>query len=154
MARIARYGFYMLPGFGLGMLAYLLLRRLRKMHLTARGLSSGMAREGAMLLFWAYCGGMAVLTLVPQPNYVTAALMGYTAPYFDVSKLSRRVSLIPFSQLDSLFNIFGNVVMFLPFGFFSALLWQRFRWKQAAVLSFSITAFIECWQLFVGRYLT
>ena len=104
-----------------------------------------------MALFWAYCGGMAVLTLVPQPGYVTAALMGHTAPYFDVSGLSRRVSLIPFSQLDSLFNILGNIVMFLPFGFFAALLWRGFGWRRSVLLSFAVTAFIECWQLFVGR---
>lgn len=152
MARIARYGFYMLPGFGLGALAYLLLLLPRRKRLTALGLSSGMVREGAMLLFWAYCGGMAVLTLVPQPGYVTAALMGHTAPYFNVSQLSRRVSLIPFSQLDSLFNILGNIVMFLPFGCFAALLWRDFRWNRAVLLGFAVTAFIECWQLFVGRY--
>lgn len=151
MARIARYVFYMLPGFGAGVLAHLLLRP-RRRRLAARGLSSGIIREGAMALFWAYCGGMAVLTLVPQPGYVTAALMGYAAPYFDVSGLSRRVSLIPFSQLDSLFNILGNVVMFLPFGFFAALLWRGFGWRRAVLLSFAVTAFIECWQLFVGRY--
>ena len=152
MARIARYVFDMLPGFGAGLLAYLLLLPPRRKRLAARGLSSGAAREGAMALFWAYCGGMAVLTLVPQPGYVTAALMGHTAPYFDVSQLSRRVSLIPFSQLDSLFNILGNIVMFLPFGCFAALLWRGFHWKRAVLLSFAVTAFIECWQLFVGRY--
>ena len=151
MARIARYISYMLPGLGAGALAYLLLLRPRRRRLDARGLSSGIIREGAMALFWAYCGGMAVLTLVPQPGYVTAALMGHTAPYFDVSGLSRRGSLIPFSQLDSLFNILGNIVMFLPFGFFAALLWRGFGWRRAVLLSFAVTAFIECWQLFVGR---
>lgn len=152
MARIARYVFYMLPGFGAGALAYLLLLRPRIRRLAARKLPHAPIREGAMCLFWIYCGGMAVLTLVPQPGYVTAALMGYTAPYFDVSGLSRRVNLIPFSQLDSLFNILGNIVMFLPFGFFAALLWRGFGCGRAIVLSFGVTAFIECWQLFVGRY--
>lgn len=152
MARIARYVFYMLPGFGAGLLAYLLLLLPRRRRLDARGLSSGTAREGAMAWFWAYCGGMAVLTLVPQPGYVTAAFLGHAAPYFDVSGLSRRVSLIPFSQLDSLFNILGNIVMFLPFGFSAALLWRGFGWRRAVLLSFAITALIECWQLFVGRY--
>lgn len=152
MARIARYVFYMLPGFGAGLLAHLLLLLPRRRRLDARGLSSGTAREGAMALFWAYCGGMAVLTLVPQPGYVTAAFLGHAAPYFDVSGLSRRVSLIPFSQLDSLFNILGNIIMFLPFGLFATLLWRGFCWRRATALSFGITAFIECWQLFVGRY--
>ena len=128
MARIARYVLYMLPGFGAGALAYLLALRPRRRRLAAGGLASGPAREGAVLLFWAYCGGMAALTLVPQPGYVSAALMGYTAPYFDWSGLSRRASLIPFSQPDSLFNILGNIVMFLPFGLFAALLWRGFCW--------------------------
>ena len=104
-----------------------------------------------MALLWAYCGGMAVLTLVPQPGYVTAALMGHNAPYFDLGGLSQRVNLIPFSQLDSLFNILGNIVMFLPFGFFPSLLWRGFGWRRAVLLSFAVTAFIEFWQLFVGR---
>lgn len=150
--RIARYIFYMLPGFGIGAIACLLLLWPRKRRLAGCGLSSPAPREGALLLLWMYCGGMAVLTLVPEPGYVTAALLGYTAPYFDLSGLSWRVSLIPFSQLDSLFNILGNIIMFLPFGLFAALLWRGFGWRRAAALSVGITAFIECWQLFVGRY--
>ena len=72
-------------------------------------------------------------------------------PYFDLSGLARRISLVHFSQLDSLFNIAGNIVMFLPFGFFGALLWRKFNWKRAFVLGLGITCCIECWQLLVGR---
>ena len=53
---------------------------------------------------------------------------------------------------STLFNLIGNIVMFLPFGFFAALLWRGFGWKRALALGLGITCGIECWQLFVGRY--
>ena len=41
--------------------------------------------------------------------------------------------------------------MFLPFGFFSALLWRGYTWKRSLVTGAAITGFVECWQLLVGR---
>ena len=41
--------------------------------------------------------------------------------------------------------------MFVPFGLFAAFLWRGFQWKNALLLGFCITTFIECAQLFVGR---
>ena len=122
--------------------------------MTAQELKSEAVREAAMCLFWMYCGGMAVITLVPEPSWVLFALRGDEAlmPYFDLGGLSYRISLVPFSQLDSLFNIAGNIVMFLPFGFFAALLWRKFNWKRAFALGLGITCCIECWQIFLGRY--
>lgn len=41
--------------------------------------------------------------------------------------------------------------MFLPFGFFPALLWRGCTWKRALAAGLCVTGFIECWQLLVGR---
>ena len=41
--------------------------------------------------------------------------------------------------------------MFLPFGFFPALLWRGCTWKRALATGLCVTGFIECWQLLVGR---
>ena len=153
MERVFRYICFMVPGLIAGALLFLLLLYPRKKCLTAQGLRSEMLREMAICIFWIYCGGMAVITLVPEPGWVLFALRGDEGlmPYFDLGGLSHRISLAPFSRLDSLFNVVGNVVMFLPFGFFSALLWQGFTRKKALVLGLGITCFIECWQLLVGR---
>lgn len=152
MGRLFRYLLLMTPGFAAGAAAFLLLLRRRRSALAVSGLRSGMLREGAMCLFWMYCGGMAVITLVPEPGWLYNGLRsGQWPPYFDLGGLSRRVSLIPFSQLDGLFNIVGNIVMFLPFGFFAALLWRGFTWKRALELGLGITCSIECWQILVGR---
>ena len=126
MNRILCYLEYMTPGLAAGALAWLLFR-------LRRGRTGGGPRSWAMLLFWMYSGGMAVITLAPEPWWVNFALGGRREP-------------------DSLFNIIGNIVMFLPFGFFAALLWREFGWKRALALGLGITCGIECWQLFVGRY--
>lgn len=145
MNRILCYLEYMTPGLAAGALAWLLFRLRRRR-------TGGGPRSWAMLLFWMYSGGMAVITLAPEPWWVNFALGGRQEPYFDLSGLAYRVSLVPFSQPDSLFNIIGNIVMFLPFGVFAALLWRGSGWKRALALGLGITCGIECWQLFVGRY--
>ena len=64
MERVFRYICFMVPGLIAGALLFLLLLYLRKKHLAAQGLKSGMLREAAMCFFWIYCSGMAVITFV------------------------------------------------------------------------------------------
>ena len=50
------------------------------------------------------------------------------------------------------YNLAGNVVLFIPFGFFIPLLWKRFRSiGTMLLLSFCIPLFIEGTQYFIGR---
>lgn len=111
-----------------------------------------------MALLWMYCGGMVMLALTPY--WVSSSLMdvrnGYRwnaagYPFFQLGG----VNFIPFQTFRtdgrSLFNLAGNIIMFVPFGFFAALLWRGYTWKRALLTGFCITAFIECWQLCVGR---
>ena len=111
-----------------------------------------------MALFWMFCGGMAALTLAPR--WVVWSLVdllhGYTwntggDPFFELGT----VSLVPFrtfaADAHSLYILAGNVVMFLPFGFFAALLWRGYTWRRALVTGLCVTGAVECWQLLVGR---
>lgn len=142
----------MLPGCCIAALLFFLLRRRRKRRLAGRNLTSGPFREAGMFLLWLFSGGMAAITLCPHPSWLFAGLVyGYWTPYLDLANLGSRVSLLPFSDLDNAYNVIGNIVMFLPFGFFAALLWRGFNGKRAAALGLMITVCIECWQLFVGR---
>ena len=154
LTRILRHMFCMLPGvIGAGVLFFLLLGR-RKKRLTACGFASGCLRECGMFLFWTFSGGMAVITLCPEPGWLACGLgWGYWTPYFDLGHITYRTNLIPFVQMDgSLYNLVGNIVMFLPFGFFAALLWRGCTWKRAVLMGLGITTCIECWQKLVGRY--
>lgn len=143
---------FMLPGCAAGALLYVLLSRCRKRRLEEKGLTSSPLRELAVLLLWMYTGGMAVITLSPEPGWLYHGLQGDWTPFFRLAWMGKRVSLLPFHDLDSLRNILGNIVMFVPFGLFAGILRRDLRWKQALLLGLGITCFIECWQLLVGRY--
>lgn len=144
----------MLPGAAAALALFVCLLPWRRRCLRRRGLTSGGAREAGLLLLAMFSGGMAVLTLCPHPAWLRAGLQGYWSPYFGgrALPLAHRVNLIPFSQWDSLFNIVGNVVMFLPFGFLAALLWRGWTGRRALCAGLGITAGIECWQVLVGRF--
>ena len=107
-----------------------------------------------MALFWMFCGGMALVTLTPR--WVVQALAGLLQgcgwngeghPFFAPGT----VNLVPFRTLGDGYILAGNLIMFLPFGFFPALLWRGCTWKRAFAAGLCVTGFIECWQLLVGR---
>ena len=105
-----------------------------------------------MLVFWAFCGGMAILTLTPDWfDWRSILAGGVHMPFF----MWGTVNLRPFGSywgtLWSALIVLANVVMFLPFGFFPALLWRNDTWWKALLAGFAVTLFIECCQLCVGR---
>ena len=126
----------------------------RRRHLAAAGLASPVVREAGMALVWMFCGGMARVTLTPR--WVVQALAdllqgcgwnGEGNPFFAPGT----VNLVPFRTLGDGYILAGNLIMFLPFGFFPALLWRGCTWKRALAAGLCVTGFIECWQLLVGR---
>lgn len=155
VSSILRYCQWMLPGMAAALILYVCLVPWRSRRLFSLGLRSSSLREGAQLLLWLFAGGLAVLTLCPEPRWLWLGLRyGEWSPFFGgwAFPLRYRVNLIPFSQGDSLFNLFGNVIMFLPFGFFAGLLWRGWTWLRVACLGFGLTLGIECWQIVAGRF--
>ncbi len=150
----------MIPGVVLAAALFLCLLPWRKRRLAVRGLTSSTLREAALLLFWMFCGGMAVLTLTPR-WFTWAGILQYGLPMgitvfstdSGVSLFSPGdINLIPFQTFGQIrYVLLGNIIMFLPFGFFAGLLFRGFNWKRALLAGFCITIFIECWQLCVGR---
>lgn len=148
----------MLPGILAAAGLYACLYVPRKRRLVSMGLKSTLRREVLLILFWMFCGGMAVLTLTPW-GFHWRILLEYgvisdQGTFFALGD----INLIPFQSLElgyqsmyTVFNLLGNIIMFLPFGFFAALLWRDFGWKSALLVGGCITGFIECWQLLVGR---
>lgn len=142
----------MLPGILAALAVYGCLYPGRHRRLRTVGLVSLRRREITLALFWMFCGGMAMLTLTPWGFDLTAVLRrGWAGPFFRLGA----VNLIPFQTVSLrgmlLYTLLGNVLMFLPFGFFPALLWRGSTWKRALLTGICVTGFIECWQLLVGR---
>ncbi len=95
-------------------------------------------RTAAYLLFAFYL--TAVLALVGFPDITTL-------------KMEPAVNAIPFIYMKEDFaNACLNVLLFVPFGFFLPVLWQRFRSaKSLLAAGLTATVLIELSQLFTGR---
>ena len=109
----------MLPGVLAALALYVCLHPWRKRRLKATGLVSSRWREAVLALFWMFCGGMAMGTLTPWGFSLFDALRwGWPEPFFQLGD----VNLIPFQTFSLggilLYTLLGNIIMFLPFGFF------------------------------------
>ena len=144
----------MLPGVLLAGILYTLLLPLRRHKLVQNEVCSPLPREIALLLFVLFCGGLALLTLTPRWFHWLDLLNGSfnsLTPFFALGD----ANLIPFrtfaSDSWSVMILLGNLIMFLPLGFFPTLLWNNVSWRKALLSGLCITLFIEVWQLFIGR---
>lgn len=155
MHRTLRYLFTMLWGALPALGLFFLLRPWRRRRLQGKHLFSPSRREAVLALFWMYCGAVAIIALTPR--WVIYAFEDLLCglpwnpsgkPFFSPGS----VSLKPFKTFSySSYVLAGNILLFVPFGLLSALLWRGFTWWKALLLGLDITLFIELCQLFVGR---
>ena len=163
----------MLPLGLLALLAFLLLRPRRARRLDRLGLTSGPLREITLCLFILFCAGLAALTLFPANvwSYVMDLGRGWYdgASFFSFYPTWEETMagldhldhmLTPFQEirraLESMsywlmFMLLGNIAMFVPIGFFPALLWRGWRWWKALPLGLLTSCTIESIQFFIGR---
>lgn len=151
------YIYEMLPCMALAAVAFFLLRPVRRRRLDRLGLSSSVWREGALLIFVLFCAGLAALTVFPS-GFWGALMHGYPPAegwfgwhgrgmYLQVTILAE---LLEGSEWG-IYMLLGNAVMFLPLGFFPALLWRQPRWWRSVLAAGGASLFIELVQIFVGR---
>ena len=155
MGTTLRYLFAMLCGAVPALALFWCLRPLRLRRLRGKDLCSSPCREAVLALFWMYCGGAAVLGLTPRWVVRSLANLPLGMPWNPEGLPVFRpgtVSLVPFGTFsDSAYILAANVILFMPFGFFAALLWRNYNWKRALLTGACITLFIEFCQLFIGR---
>ena len=97
-------------------------------------------------LLWLYLCAVACVTLMPFRLPIPGA-----NPLF-----LEEINLEPFRDIKRGYlyarsGVVLNCLMFLPFGFFAALLWRGYTWRRALVTGLCVTGAVECWQLLVGR---
>lgn len=176
---ILDYAGQMVP-LGLVALAILLLLRpVRKRRLERLNLVSLPRREAALALFVVFAAGLAALTLFPanfwsgsgyfllHPNAWSTLLrewnpLRYYPTWEETASQFAYLSnmLRPFEEITRalrrrsywlLFMLLGNIIMFMPAGFFPALLWRRWRWWKSLLAGFCTSVAIEFIQFFIGR---
>ena len=115
-------------------------------------------REVAMLLFFCYCVSIFSQTIIPdfwiengQLKFATTHAMSSNFILFATIHNYMEQLQGPIAQI-AFYNLAGNIVLFIPFGFFIPLLWKRFRSVGMMFMSsFCIPLFIEGTQYFIGR---
>lgn len=145
-----------------------LCRGWRRRRLAARGLVSARTREIVLAVLVAFCGGLAAITLFPGGFWDLGTNLRYGWPsdqFFSwetmVCTLDRpRDMFTPFQEIRRAFRVdsywlwfmlAGNIVMFMPIGFFPKLLWRRWGWWKSLLAGFGASVTIEFAQLFTER---
>ena len=155
MERILSYGIHMIPYMLCAFPVIFLYRWLRVRGLHKRGRHTTWRHELAFCVFLLFLAGLASQTVVPRLEFGVGglAIMGG-------GKTGLRINLIPFRIFaDSLasgtgyfiINFLGNIGMFLPIGFFTALLWERPSFLKSAGAGFFTSLTIELCQLPLDR---
>jgi len=172
VGNIADYTTQMLPCMAAAMAVFLSIQPLRRKRLNGHGLVSGPWREAALLLFFMYCAGLAALTLFPANFWSSflrwvgsAGQIPFQASNFYPSwseiwaETDYRNLFTPFQEIRRglqggpwvFFMLLGNIGMFLPLGFFPALLWRKIHLWKISLLGVLTSGTIECVQFFIGR---
>ena len=104
--------------------------------------------------FFLYCVGIFSQTILPSREF----LLGHESAV-------GRSNFTPFETIQfylnqlggpmhtvAVYNLVGNIVLFVPFGFYIPSIWHKLQslWKMV-VVSFTIPLFIETTQYFIGR---
>ena len=172
---ILRYVIQMLPCALAGAGLFFALLPLRRRRLAIRGLRSPAPREGALLIFVLFCAGLAALTVFPSNLWSYVLEPGrwpegtsFWSFYPTWEELTARLQRLPeelprlltpfpggiiyhFHSYWSAFLFLGTMGMFLPIGFFTALLWRRERLWRSTLVGFLASLSIETIQLFIDR---
>ena len=164
LGNIWYYFLQTLPCMCLTLPVWFAVRPRRYRRLARIGLHSPPIREGTLLLFVLFCAGLAALTLFPARFWTVqhwADVVHGEQPLFppvDWDIQLKTIQLIPFSEIRRgqyggwvLFLVIGNIGIFLPVGFFTALLWRRPRWYRSLLAGLCTSCAIEFIQFFIGR---
>lgn len=116
-------------------------------------------RKSIFWLFMAYCITMLALLFIRTPKN--------DLPYFEM--MERRYNLVPFKNtlryisrftgqkglkaaIEAIANVFGNIILFIPFGWFVPVLWPGYRkYIRLIALSFLVILSVETTQIITLR---
>ena len=111
------------------------------------------AREWWLFLFYIYIGFVLILTIMPLPmareKYPGSTRINFipiitTAKHF----IATLINFKTFLRSGSIENVFGNFLLFVPFGFLLPLLWNKYNnWLRVLGLAFMLSISIEMIQL-------
>jgi len=152
MSSIIRYIFDMLP-FMLAVLPIHVTVRL----IVARKTAFDPRREAALLVFVLFLAGLASQTVIPKIRFTGGELLVINDGVHTTNIIPLKVfidtyvDVFRYGNIGSfIINFLGNIVMFMPIGFFVPLLWNA-SGKRVVLVGFLCSLFIELSQLILPR---
>lgn len=153
MNSIIRYIINMIPYMIIAIPIYLIIRFIT---LKSKNKNINWYHETAMFIFVIFIVGLASQTIIPKFEFGN----GFSI----IKNRIHSTNLVPFKVLFDtynevfvnsninyfLINFIGNIVMFMPIGFFIPLLWNLEN-KKIIIIGFCSSLFIETCQLFLAR---
>ena len=151
MSSIIRYILDMLP-FMIAVLPIHVIVRL----LVARKTVFNPRREAALLIFVLFLAGLASQTLIPKIRFTDGVLHVINDGVHTTNLIPFKVFVDTYKEVASgsthalIINFLGNIVMFMPIGFFVPLLWDVSP-VRVIIVGFLSSLFIELSQLLLPR---
>lgn len=132
----------------LGGLICLLLTPLRRKRLAAEGFADTLPHMLWLAVFFAFLAGLFGLIVLPSGR-PTGGLHYNLIPFQILMDTAAEVRNGNFVGLT--ISFLGNIVMFLPVGFWPPLLWRKVSWKRGILIGALCSLTIELCQLPLGR---
>jgi glycopeptide antibiotics resistance protein len=111
-------------------------------------------KQAINFLFFLYILEVVAVTFFPIPIDIAATIK---------SGMHQNNNFIPFKTIKevlhnhyymvALKNIGGNILLFVPLGFFIPLMWGKVNWKRAVLLGFASSICIEVTQATISLFL-
>ena len=161
MVQIIGYIMDMLP-YMLLSLPFIAIWRIVAVHLMKRkNRKTTTLHEVGLILFVLFIVGLASQTVIPK-LVITQNGIGISDYYLSAAN---QLNLIPFKVFPEtytalfinhhfnygLINFLGNIIMFMPIGFFVPLLWENISIKKATFIGFVASFTIEVLQIPFAR---
>lgn len=154
MGKIASYIINMLPYMLFALPIIIIFRATRTKYMKKELMKTTLWHEIGLITFLLLLIGLASQTIIPKIEF------GNSAQMF-VSTGMGEINLYPFKVIPEtykaifvddyinyfLINFVGNIVIFMPIGFFIPLLWHKISFKKTVFIRFLTSLFIELCQL-------
>jgi len=140
-----------IPTIFVALIIMALLYPVRFRNLKVRGLKTTACHEICILLFVSYTAFLLSATLNLETIWV-CLFHGWPLPERVPVEGTLNISL--FSGLHTVWDcimLCGNILLFIPFGCFIALLWEKATWWVPTIWGVCLSFGIECIQLHIGR---
>lgn len=155
MQVILNYSLYMIIFMVICMPIYLIVRYI---FLKKKNIKINKYREIVLLLFVLFLMGLASLTIIPTIRITSFGMEFINSGIDDINIIPFRIIYDTYIEIFKNHNInyflisfLGNIILFIPIGFFMKILWENLSDKKIILYGFCISLMIEVCQVPLAR---